>query len=185
MVAHIASYFFGPKPVHLTDMYWRDQNRTIELWTSENVVGRRSAGQDLFILVGPSTFSAAEHFCYSLQQLNRATIVGEKTGGGAHVGRGLQRLSPLFTSFIPTGQSLNPITKSNWENVGRCGSGCRKINTNYRRSAYRDRRASANRTPNADHLPFSIRQTRTGSEREPATERDRAAQRSRFVIACC
>jgi hypothetical protein len=34
------------------------------------------------------------------------------------MGRGLQRLSPLFTAFIATRQSLNPITKSNWENAG-------------------------------------------------------------------
>jgi hypothetical protein len=34
------------------------------------------------------------------------------------MGRGLQRLSPLFTAFIPVGQSLNPVTKTNWENVG-------------------------------------------------------------------
>jgi len=118
MAAYIASYFFGPKPVHFTDMYWRDQNKNVEVWTSENVPGRRSVGQDLFLLVGPSTFSAAEDFCYSLQQLKRATLVGEKTGGGAHMGRGLQRLSPLFTAFIPVGQSLNPVTKTNWENIG-------------------------------------------------------------------
>lgn len=118
MVAYIASYFFGPKPVHFTDMYWRDQNRTVELWTEANLPGRRSVSQDIYILVGPSTFSAAEDFCYSLQQLKRATLVGERTGGGAHMGRGLQRLSPLFTAFIPTGQSLNPITKMNWEGVG-------------------------------------------------------------------
>jgi len=118
MVAYVASYFFPAKPVHLTDMFWRDQNRTIELWTSENVVGRRSDGQPLIILVGPSTFSAAEDFAYSMQQLKRATVVGEKTGGGAHMGRGLQRLSPLFTAFIPTGMSVNPITKRNWEAVG-------------------------------------------------------------------
>ena len=118
MAAYIASYFFGPKPVHFTDMYWRDQNKNVEVWTSENVQGRRSVGQDLFLLVGPSTFSAAEDFCYSLQQLKRATLVGEKTGGGAHMGRGLQRLSPLFTAFIPVGQSLNPVTKTNWENIG-------------------------------------------------------------------
>jgi C-terminal processing protease CtpA/Prc len=99
-------------------MYWRDQNKNVELWTSENVPGRRSVDQDLFLLVGPSTISAAEGFCYSLQQLKRATLVGEKTGGGAHMGRGLQRLSPLFTAFIPVGQSLNPVTKTNWENVG-------------------------------------------------------------------
>ena len=118
MVAYVASYFLGPKPVHLTSMYWRDESRTIEVLTSESVDGRRSLDRDLFILVGPSTFSAAEDFCYALQQLRRATLVGEKTAGGAHMGRGLQRLSPLFTAFIPTGESINPITKTNWENVG-------------------------------------------------------------------
>ena len=34
------------------------------------------------------------------------------------MGRGRQRLSPLFTAFIPTGRSINPVTKTNWENVG-------------------------------------------------------------------
>lgn len=34
------------------------------------------------------------------------------------MGRGLQRLSGLFTAFIPSGESINPITKSNWEAVG-------------------------------------------------------------------
>ena len=34
------------------------------------------------------------------------------------MGRGLQRLSSLFTAFIPTGQSINPITKTNWEGIG-------------------------------------------------------------------
>lgn len=34
------------------------------------------------------------------------------------MGCGLQRLSPLFTVFIPTGTSVNPVTKSNWENIG-------------------------------------------------------------------
>jgi len=118
MVAHVASYFLGPKPVHLTSIYWRDENRTVDVQTSESIAGRRSLDRDLFILVGPSTFSAAEDFCYALQQLRRATLVGERTGGGAHMGGGLQRLSPLFTAFIPTGESINPITKANWENVG-------------------------------------------------------------------
>lgn len=118
MVAYVASYFLGPEPVHLTNMYWRDQDRTIEVWTLAEVPGRRSVDQDLYFLVGPSTHSAAEDLCYSLQQLKRATLVGETTAGGAHMGRGIQRLSPLFTAFVPTGRSLNPITKTNWENVG-------------------------------------------------------------------
>ena len=58
MVAHVASYFLGPQPVHLTSMYWRDENRTVDLLTSESVSGRRSLDRDLFLLVGPSTFSA-------------------------------------------------------------------------------------------------------------------------------
>jgi C-terminal processing protease CtpA/Prc len=117
MVGYIASYFFGSTPVHLTDMHWQDEKKMVEIWT-QNIPGRRSTNQDLYLLIGPSTFSAPEDFAYSLRQLKRATLVGEKTGGGAHMGRGLQRLSPLFTAFIPTGESLNPITKSNWENVG-------------------------------------------------------------------
>src|SRR6185312_13003427 len=115
---YIASYFLGPKPVLFTQMHWRDVNRTFDVMTSGTVGGRRSLDRDLFILIGPSTFSAAEDFCYSMQQLKRATLVGEKTGGGAHMGRGLQRLSPLFTAFIPVGESINPITKTNWEGVG-------------------------------------------------------------------
>jgi retinol-binding protein 3 len=118
MAAYVASYFLGPKPVRLSTIYWRDENRTIDVMTSEVVTGRRSLDRDLFLLVGPSTFSAAEDFSYSLQQLKRATLVGETTGGGAHMGKGLQRLSPLFTAFIPIGQSINPITNSNWEGMG-------------------------------------------------------------------
>ena len=34
------------------------------------------------------------------------------------MGCGLQQLSPVFTSLMPTGESINPMTKSNWENVG-------------------------------------------------------------------
>lgn len=38
----------------------------------------------LFILTSNRTFSAAEAFSYDLQALGRATIVGERTGGGAN-----------------------------------------------------------------------------------------------------
>ena len=118
MAAFVASYFLGPKPIRFSTIYWRDENRTVDVMTSEVVAGRRSLDRDLFLLVGPSTFSAAEDFSYSLQQLKRATLVGETTAGGAHMGKGLQRLSPLFTAFIPIGRSINPVTNTNWEGVG-------------------------------------------------------------------
>jgi C-terminal processing protease CtpA/Prc len=118
MMAFVATYFFDPTPVHLTDIYWRDTNETSQFWTSAFVLGRRSAPQPLYILTSASTFSGAEDFRYSLQHLKRAVVVGETTGGGAHSGRGLQRLTQSFTAFIPVGRSLSPITKTNWEGTG-------------------------------------------------------------------
>jgi C-terminal processing protease CtpA/Prc len=118
MVAFIATYFFDTARVHLTDLYWRDTNETIQFFTTAFVPGRRAARQPLYILTSTSTFSAAEDFCYSLQNLKRALVVGETTGGGAHSSRGPQRLTPSFTAIIPVGRSVSPITKTNWEGTG-------------------------------------------------------------------
>ena len=117
MVAFIATYFFDTR-VHLTDSYWRDTNEINQFWTTTFVPGRRAARQPLYILTSTSTFSAAEDFCYSLQNLKRALVVGETTGGGAHSSRGPQRLTPSFTAIIPAGRAISPITKTNWEGTG-------------------------------------------------------------------
>lgn len=117
MMAFVATYFFET-PVHLNDIYWRDTNETSQFWTTVFVPGRRSIRQPLYILTSASTFSGAEDFCYSLQNLKRALVVGETTGGGAHSSRGPQRLTQSFTAVIPVGRSINPITKTNWEGTG-------------------------------------------------------------------
>jgi retinol-binding protein 3 len=118
MMAFIASYFLDPTPVHLNDIYWRDTNETSQFWTMAFVPGRRSARQPLYILTSASTFSSAEDFCYSLQNLKRALVVGETTSGGAHSSRGPQQLTQSFTAIIPVGRSVSPITKTNWEGTG-------------------------------------------------------------------
>jgi hypothetical protein len=118
MMAFVATYFFDTTPVHLNDLYWRDTNETSQFWTMAFVPGRRSARQPLYILTSASTFSSAEDFAYSLQNLKRALVVGETTGGGAHSSRGPQRLTPSFTAIIPVGRSISPITKTNWEGTG-------------------------------------------------------------------
>jgi hypothetical protein len=118
MMAFVATYFFDTTPVHLNDIYWRDTNETSRFWTMAFVPGRRSARQPLYILTSASTFSSAEDFAYSLQNLKRALVVGETTGGGAHSSRGPQRLTPSFTAIIPVGRSISPITKTNWEGTG-------------------------------------------------------------------
>ena len=117
MVAQISSYLFGPEPVHLNDLYWREGNRTDEFWTLKEVPGKRYTGKDVYVLTSKRTFSGAEEFAYNLKNLKRATLVGETTGGGAHPG-GLSRLATHFGAFIPTGRAINPITKTNWEGTG-------------------------------------------------------------------
>lgn len=62
----------------------------------------------LYILTGNGTFSAAEGFCYDLQQLNRAQIIGTKTKGGGHSGSSVA-LKNGFLVFIPTSGKDSPI----------------------------------------------------------------------------
>ena len=117
MVALFSSYLFGPEPVHLNSLYWREGDRTEEFWTLKDVTGRRYGDKDVYVLTSNYTFSGAEEFAYNLKSLKRATIVGETTGGGAHPG-GMNRLHPHFGVFIPTGRAINPVTKTNWEGTG-------------------------------------------------------------------
>jgi len=116
-VALLSSYLFGPEPVHLNSLYWREGDRTQEFWTLKEVAGRRYGNKDVYVLTSGRTFSGAEEFSYNLKSLKRATIVGETTGGGAHPGGG-HRLHPHFGVFIPAGRAINPVTKTNWEGTG-------------------------------------------------------------------
>ena len=47
----------------------------------------------------------------------RATLVGEATGGGAHPVDGV-RVDEHIVAIVPVGRAINPITKSNWEGKG-------------------------------------------------------------------
>jgi hypothetical protein len=113
----ICSYFFGKKPVHLNDLYYRKEDKTEEYWTLRKVDGKKMPDIDLYVLTSHYTFSGAEEFTYNLKNLKRATIVGEVTGGGANPG-GPVRINDDFVIFIPTGRAINPITKTNWEGTG-------------------------------------------------------------------
>lgn len=117
MVALVCSYLFGPEPVHLNDLYWREGNKTEEFWTKKEVAGKRYLNKDVYVLTSKRTFSGAEEFTYNLKNLKRATIIGETTGGGAHPGGGF-RISEHFGMFVPTGRAISPITKTNWEGTG-------------------------------------------------------------------
>ncbi len=116
MVAVISSYLFD-KPTHLNDLWTRATDETRQFWTFSYVPGPRLPDQPVYILTSKRTFSGAEGFSYHLQQLERATIVGETTGGGAHPVRG-HRIDARFSVGVPFARAINPVSKTNWEGVG-------------------------------------------------------------------
>lgn len=116
MIRFICSYLFD-EPTHLNSLYWRQGDRTQEFWTMDDVPGPKMPDVPVFVLTSSYTFSGAEEFSYNLQTQERATLIGETTGGGANPG-GSMPISPRFEIFIPTGRAINPITGINWEGTG-------------------------------------------------------------------
>jgi hypothetical protein len=113
----LASYLFDADPVQINSIYWRAENSHVQTWTLPHVPGKRRPDVDVYILTSSRTFSAAEVFSYGLKHLERATLIGETTGGGAHPG-GYSIASDRFMVWLPRGRAINPITKTNWEGKG-------------------------------------------------------------------
>jgi C-terminal processing protease CtpA/Prc len=117
MIALLSTFLFGPEPVHLNSFYDRSGDKTSQTWTLPYVPGQRTPDKPVFVLTSNRTFSAAEEFTYNLKNLKRATIIGEKTGGGAHPGGDIS-VTPHFRVFVPVGRAINPISGTNWEGTG-------------------------------------------------------------------
>ncbi|MEO6089428.1 MAG: S41 family peptidase, partial [Umezawaea sp.] len=116
-VALVCSYLLD-EPTHLNTMYFRDGESYRQSWSLPHVPGKRFGGtKPVYVLTSGRTFSGAEELSYDLQQLGRATVVGEQTGGGAHPRRGF-RVHPHLEATIPTGRAINPVSGTNWELVG-------------------------------------------------------------------
>lgn len=113
----LISYFFSSQIVHLSDLNNRLTNSTQQSWTLPFIPGQRLPDVDLYILTSRRTFSAAEAFAYDLQCLKRATIIGQSTGGGAHMATRMI-VNDDFYMFMPFAGAINPISKTNWEGVG-------------------------------------------------------------------
>jgi retinol-binding protein 3 len=116
-VVLLASYFVDER-TRLNDIWDRDTGNTAQHWTHDKLDGKRYGGRKpVLILVGPETASAGEDFAYTMQAMQRATVIGQPTWGGAHpVSR--YRIGEHFYAVIPSQRSISPITGSNWEGVG-------------------------------------------------------------------
>ena len=109
----LMSYFLPAEKKYLGSMSCRDTTMNQEFWTITNIPGKRLPEVDLYVLTNKRTFSAAEGLAFTLQKLERATIIGETTKGGGHPVDILIVLGDVLTQF--------PICKSNepnWEGVG-------------------------------------------------------------------
>jgi len=117
-VAYVLSYFFEPQPVHVNDVWNREQNVTWQNWTRHDVPGKRFGGRKpMFVLVSHRTVSGGEEMAYDLQAQKRAPVLGEPTTGAANPAPPFD-LGDDIRAFIPVARAINPITKANWEGTG-------------------------------------------------------------------
>lgn len=117
-VDYLLGYFF-PKSVEVTGFKIRNGNTITDrkMYTPAVLGAPRYLGKPVYVLINRYTFSGGEQFAYDLKALHRATLIGERTGGGANPG-GDVWLNDHFSIFIPTGTAVNPYTGTNWDGTG-------------------------------------------------------------------
>ena len=111
----ICSYLFA-EPTCL--MEFRGRQGVTQDWTLPYVPGPRLPKIPVYILISRYTFSCAEDFSFCLQNLGRATVIGENTRGGAHDAELVSFPAETISLQIPFNEALDPRTKKNWEGVG-------------------------------------------------------------------
>ncbi|HEY0751892.1 MAG TPA: S41 family peptidase [Chitinophagaceae bacterium] len=116
----LASYLLPEDSIHLNTINWND--RTDSIFTKKTLAGPRYLNKPVYLLTDKGTFSSAEEFAYDLKAMQRVTIVGEATGGGANPG-GLMNVYTFkdgtrLDMYVSMAQVVNPVTQSNWEGSG-------------------------------------------------------------------
>lgn len=115
----LSQLFPGDRDQELFDYDYALDGRRVERgqWVLPALPAKRLTGKPVYVLTGSTSFSAAEWFAYTLKKLGRATLVGERTAGGAHpVDR-----KPVGTDFfvqVPIGQIRDPVDGGDFEGQG-------------------------------------------------------------------
>ncbi len=116
MPAFITSYLWDHEPAQLSGL--RERGQLKQSWTLPYVPGGRfGKAKPVYVLTGAATFSGGEQLAYDLQQLGRATLIGERTRGGAHAREGFT-VHPHLEATISVAEAVNPKTSGNWEGTG-------------------------------------------------------------------
>jgi hypothetical protein len=112
----LISHFAAPELPSL-NVYWRRTGRTELRSTLAEVPGPRRTEVPLYVLIDGGAASAAEDIPFVLQNLGRATLVGERTAGAGRnngffpVGSGMQ-------VSVSVSRVTDPASGREWETVG-------------------------------------------------------------------
>ncbi len=115
LVSYLISHFVQPDTL-LWDLYDR-ASRTGQIFSELVPDSALLKTKSLFILQSSQLVSAGEFFSYTLQQLQRATIVGETSAGLAHY-TGATKVNDWLFVRIPMYRPVNPVTGKNFEGTG-------------------------------------------------------------------
>lgn len=120
MVQLLASYLFSvDKPLPLLSYYTIEEGERVDV--EERVLsfvpGERTPQKPVYVLTSSTSFSGAEWFAYVLQNQQRATIVGERTAGGAHPVENIA-VDANFRLQTPIGEVRDAITGQDFEREG-------------------------------------------------------------------
>jgi len=120
MAQFLMSYLYpAGKEQEFFDYNYNDSGTRVERgqWSLAAVQGQRSGTVPVVVLTGSTSFSAAEWMAFSLQRLGRATVIGERTAGGAHPVTRVP-VNDRFMLQVPIGQIRDPIKGQDFEGVG-------------------------------------------------------------------
>jgi hypothetical protein len=120
MAQFLMSYLYpAGKEQKFFDYYYTDHGVRVERsqWNLAAVPGQRSADIPVVVLTGSTSFSSAEWMAFSLQRLGRATVIGERTAGGAHPVTSVP-IDDRFMLQTPFGQIRDPVNGQDFEGVG-------------------------------------------------------------------
>jgi len=111
MIQLISSYFLD-ESTHRNSFYIRKTDEMKQFWSYEHVDGKRLTDAPVCILTSNYTFSGAEEFTDNMKNLERATIIGETTGGGAHPTERKLFAGLCVKISVPFGRAVNPSLKA-------------------------------------------------------------------------
>lgn len=116
MANFLISHFTGPDVPSL-NVYRRQSGRTELRSTLTDVPGPRRTEVPLYVLIDRGAASAAEDIPFVLQNLRRATLVGERTAGAGR-NNGFFTVGYGMSVSVSVSRVTDPASGREWETVG-------------------------------------------------------------------